>query len=108
MGALLPKTVAQESAGDGAAWLAEELGSSVVMLVLIKIKTICFTSKAPYREKKKIAYPGPSLKVNSYRLMQIIDALCALTGFVSYSILRAYTCTEYSLIEMLRKSVNKT
>lgn len=73
-----------------------------------KNKNYLFYLKSTLQRKKKIAYPNPSLKVNSYRLMQIIDALCALTGFVSYSILRAYSCTEYSLIEMLCKSVNKT
>lgn len=72
-------------------------------------KNHLFYLKSTFQRKKKknLAYLDPSLKVDPVILTRITNVLCALTGFVSYNIVRVYTCTKYNLIEMLRKNGNK-
>lgn len=108
---LLPKNVPKKSAVGWSrvavigTWVQHD--DADFILVCIKIKTTCFTWKTPFGGRGDLAYLDPSLKVDPIILTRITNVLCALTGFVSYNIVRVYTCTKYNLIEMLHKNVNK-
>lgn len=60
-------------------------------------KSSCSTSEKHLSEKKveiHLAYLDPSLKADTVIVTRITNVSCALTGFVSYHTVRAYTCTK--------------
>lgn len=67
-------------------------------------KHMFYLKNALWRKNTELAYLDPSLK--AYRLNVDLQCLCALTGLVSHSSVRACAWTKCSLIERLRKNVN--
>lgn len=60
-------------------------------------KSSCSTSEKRLAEKKveiHLAYLDPSVKADAMIVTRITNVSCALTGFVSYHTVRAYTCTK--------------